>query len=203
MTDSPLLLLGLFLGGLYFAKLWFDDFRATRAGKPPPHPLPGATPCGRQPVIIAIVGAIIIVAAETAGEIGLGISDEQSEMTVLFGCYTLVAALIEEVIFRGYIIIEKRGAALQWTGVVAASLLFAGLHDFLWQWDNGRLQLTLDLKGAFSTAAVFVSSLWFYTVRLMSSNPTRSLLPCFAAHLTKNLGVFGIKGAQGFIVGWW
>jgi len=34
-------------------------------------------------------------------------------------------------------------------------------------------------------------------------NPTRSLLPCIAAHAAKNAGVFVIKAAQGHVSGWW
>jgi hypothetical protein len=29
------------------------------------------------------------------------------------------------------------------------------------------------------------------------------LLPCFVAHAAKNLGVFAIKYAEGFVGGWW
>jgi len=50
---------------------------------------------------------------------------------------------------------------------------------------------------------VFAGSLWFYAVRFASWNPQRSLLPCFAAHAAKNLGVIAVKAAQGFVVGWW
>jgi hypothetical protein len=88
-------------------------------------------------------------------------------------------------------------------------VLFSLLHPFLWQWeggwlwDGGRLTLTLTAKGLFSTAAVFTSSLWFYYVRFMSANPARSLIPCFTAHATKNLGVCAVKAAQGFVAGWW
>ena len=47
------------------------------------------------------------------------------------------------------------------------------------------------------------------TVRVLSRanaetmNPTRSLLPCVAAHLAKNLGVVAVKYAQGFVGDWW
>jgi hypothetical protein len=40
-------------------------------------------------------------------------------------------------------------------------------------------------------------------VRFYRWNPAHSLLPCIAAHAAKNLGVIGIKAAQGFLVGWW
>jgi hypothetical protein len=35
---------------------------------------------------------LVLLAAETAGEHALGLSDKQSRITVLFGLYTLVAA---------------------------------------------------------------------------------------------------------------
>ena len=49
----------------------------------------------------------------------------------------------------------------------------------------------------------YPGSLWFYAVRFFPLNPTRSLLPCVAAHATKNLGVIALKYAQGFGDGWW
>jgi hypothetical protein len=50
---------------------------------------------------------------------------------------------------------------------------------------------------------LFVGSLWFYAVRFARFNPQRSLLPCFAAHAAKNLGVIIIKLLQGHLVGAW
>ena len=77
------------------------------------------------------------------------------------------------------------------------------LHPFLWEWQQGGLVLHLGAKGWFSTAMIFAGSLWFYAVRFLPANPARSLLPCIAAHAAKNLGVFAIKYAQGFVSGWW
>ena len=163
--------------------------------------LSGATPTSRPAVIIAIMGTLILLAAETLGEIKLGIDQEQSEITVLFGLYTLVAAFIEEVIFRGYLVINDRGKFARRAAVLAASVLFAAVHPFLWEWDDGVWTWTFTAKGWFSTGAIFLGSLWFYFVRFMPTNPQHSLLPCFAAQATKNLGVFLIKGVQGFVTG--
>lgn len=112
-------------------------------------------------------------------------------MTVLFGLYTLVAAFAEELIFRGYLVVENRGCATLIAGASGASLGFALLHPFLWKWEPGAPALSFhgDAKAWFSTAAVFTGSLWFYMVRFLSMNPTR--VPCcrvLHAHLTKNLG---------------
>ena len=145
-----------------------------------------------------------MVAFETWGELRLGIADEQSEVTVLFCLYTLVAAVIEEIIFRGFIVpAERRGRAVLVAGAVGASLLFTLAHPFLWTWDDNGFALHFTTKAWFSSGAVFASSLWFYFVRFMPANPTRSLLPCFAAHGAKNLAVILVKTAQGFVVGWW
>lgn len=217
MNDQPALILFMAAVGLYVLYLWLQDLRSARAGSPSASALPGAVPASPVACVLAAVGAAAIVAGETWGELYLGLSEEQSEMTVFFGAYTLVAAFIEELIFRGYIVIEKRGPVVLWFGIFTASLLFAALHPFLWSWDMGDepawkcllvwrwgewFTWEFTAKGVYSTVAVFVSSLWFYLVRFASFNKSRSLLPSIVAHATKNLGVFVVKGTQGFIVGW-
>lgn len=201
--DNPWLLAGMILAGVVVAKWWRDDYRAARLGQPAPQAFPGATPASRQALLIAAGGTLVLLAGETAGEYALGLTAKQSQMTVLFGLYTLVAAFGEELVFRGYLVVENRGRAALIAGVVGASLGFALLHPFLWNWEGGRLSFQGDAKAWFSTAAVFTGSLWFYAVRFLPMNPTRSLLPCVVAHLTKNLGVFAIKYIQGFVSGWW
>jgi membrane protease YdiL (CAAX protease family) len=201
--DNPWLLAGMMLAGGAVAKWWHDDYQAARLGRPSPQAFPGATPAGGRALLIAAAGALVLLAAETAGEHALGLSDKQSRITVLFGLYTLVAAFGEELVFRGYLVVENRGRTILVTGIIGASLVFALLHPFLWHWEGGTLSFQGDTKAWFSTAAVFAGSLWFYAVRFLPMNPTRSLLPCFAAHVTKNLGVFAIKYAEGFVSGWW
>jgi hypothetical protein len=151
-----------------------------------------------------VAGALLILAGETMGEITLGIAAQQSQMTAVAALYAVTGApIIEELVFRGWIVIEHRGKAAMWLGAVAASGLFAILHSFLWKWDETGLGFTLATKGWFSTAAVFAMSLWLYAARLANWNPHRSLLPCFAAHAAKNLGVVAVKATAGFLVGWW
>lgn len=203
MQNDPwkiLLLLGI---GLYVAKLWLDDYRARVAGKPNARSLPGATAAPTKAIVVGVLGGLVIVALESWGEMRLGLAKEQSTMTALFAAYTLVAAVTEEIIFRGYIILDKKSPAVLWGSAIGASLLFAALHPFLWQWENGQLLWTFGAKGWYSSSAVFVSSLWFYFVRFSPLNPERSLVPCFAAHAGKNIGVIAIKAAQGFLGGWW
>jgi len=202
--NHPLLLALLTAASLYVGKLWWDDRRAARVGDPKPNALPGATDAPARALIIAVTGALLILVAETAGEIRLGIASEQSRMTWLFAVYSICAApVIEEILFRGWLVIENRGRAVLWGGAVAASLLFAALHPFLWRWDEDAFALTFGAKGWFSTAVVFATSLWFYLARFAPWNPQHSLLPCFAAHAAKNIGVVAVKASTGFMGGAW
>ena len=197
----PLLLIG---AAVWVAHGWVSDYRAALAGRPNDTSFPGATPVSELAVALASVGALFILAAETSGEHALGVSAEQSKISVLFALSSICAApVIEEVVFRGYLVIENRGRLVLWAGVVGVSLLFALLHPFLWTWNGQALTLHFGAKAWFSTAMVFVVSLWFYSVRFFRLNPQRSLLPCFVAHATKNLGVFAIKYVEGFVGGWW
>ncbi len=201
--NHPLLLLLMTAGGLYVAWLWFRDRRVARRGPPAAQALPGATDAPWRATFVAVAGALLLLAVETLGENALGLSAQQSSMTWLFGLYSVAAApVIEEIIFRGYLVVEGRGSRGLWTGVVCASVGFAALHPFLWRWDDAGFALTLTAKGWFSTAVVFATSLWLYAARFAPWNPRRSLLPCFAAHSGKNLGVLVIKHAQGFVSGW-
>jgi membrane protease YdiL (CAAX protease family) len=202
MNDHPALILLMTVIGAYVLHIWRDDYRAALNGNPNPGKLPGATPTTARACLIAVAGALVILALETWGEIHLGLSEEQSTITVLFGLYTLMAAFMEELIFRGFIVVDNRGKFVQWMSIVGASVVFAALHPFLWEWKDEGFIWTFNAKGWFSTAIVFLSSLWFYAVRFASFNPNHSLIPCIAAHAAKNLGVFAIKGIQGFVVGW-
>ena len=203
MQENPIPNLLMIAAGLYFMHLWRAEWLINRKnGTIAQNSLPGTTSASTRALIIASTGALVIVGVETWGEIHLGLSEKQSKITVLFGLYTLVAAFVEEIIFRGYLVVGKRGRAELIAGIFGASFAFALIHPFLWEWDD-EFAFTFTAKGWFSFAAVFVASLWFYACRFASWNPNRSLLPCFAAHLTKNVAVFAIKGAQGFISGIW
>ncbi len=189
---------------------WYQDLRAGQSGKPNPHALPGATPANAAAVIVAIAGAGFLVAAETGGEIILGIAGEQTTVEAVFLLSMLAAGIIEEVVFRGYLVVRHRGPAALIGGIFGFSLLFAALHPYIWQYTppadapswafwSGQLFIEHTPKAWFSTVLVFLNSLWFYAVRFMPLNPSRSLLPCFAAHIASNLAVFAVKAAQGFV----
>lgn len=186
------------------AKWWWTDYRAACNGREPVQPFPGATPVSRQALVVAALGSIILLAAETIGETALKITAQQSHLTGLFAVYTISAAFVEELIFRGYVVITNRGRSRLILGIVGASLLFALLHPYLWSWQDDSLTIRAnEPKAWFSTGMIFIGSLWFYTVRFMPLNRNQSLLPCIVAHATKNIGVIAIKYSQGFISGWW
>ncbi len=202
--NDPFLLLLMLAGGGYVAKWWRDDRQIARHGAPHPRALPGATEAPRRAVWIAVAGALALVALETGGEIALGVAGEQSRMTWLFAAYSVLAApIIEELVFRGWLVVEGRGRATMWIAAAGASLVFAAAHPFLWKWDEAGFALTLGTKGWFSAATVFAMSLWMYAARLAPWNPQRSLLPCFAAHAAKNLAVVAVKAAAGFMGPLW
>ena len=203
MNDDPLLVGAMIAVAAFLFHLWWRDLGAARAGRPNPRAFPGAVPCERQILLIAIAGTLLLLALETGGEAVLGIADQQSTVTVLWSLYSLAAAFIEELTFRGYLAVTNRGRTLLWSSIVLFSALFALAHPFLWRWEEGHLVLQLTAKGWFSTALAFAGSLWFYTLRFAPFNPGRSLLPCIVGHLTKNLGVFALKGAAGFVCGWY
>jgi membrane protease YdiL (CAAX protease family) len=224
----------IYLGALalvgYFFWIWLQDYRrnlrafarlaveqkpaaeAIRAAQEiGADTLPGAMPVRRPAVMIAVIGALAILGLEVAGEYRLEIVEGQTEMTVLFGIYTLAAAFIEELIFRGFLYYERGGRWGLIVSIIFISLLFALLHPYIWKfeprdeipWSEFYRCWSLDtsIKAVFSTAIVFVNSLWFYTVRFFPLNRYRSLIPCFAAHFSSNLGVLVIKLLQGKVVG--
>lgn len=199
MNENPALVAVMIVVAGYVFSLWWGDLRAARDNRPNPRAFPGATPCPGHMIVVAIAGTLLLLGLETGGEAVLGISDEQKTVTVLWSVYTLAAAFLEELAFRGYLVFANRGRAVLWAGIAGFSLLFALMHPFLWEWADGHLVLHLTTKAWFSTAMVFAGSLWFYSLRFVPANPGRSLLPCIAAHLTKNVGVFVIKAIGGFV----
>lgn len=198
---------------LFLLKTLREDLKARSSGEPGPKPLPGATPTTVAACVIGVIGALLILAAETGGEIALGIADEQKTISILFLLPILGAAVYEEVIFRGFLVVTDRGRALLIASIVGFSLIFALLHDFLWSYTvpegveswmfwKATFALELTTKGWFSFAIVFINGLWFYAIRFFPQNPERSILPCIIAHAVSNLGVYIIKAAQGFVEGW-
>ncbi len=212
IQSDPTMIIVSAVVAIFMFKLWLDDFRANQAGKPNEKAFPGAFPCPMRAVWVAIAGALVILALETGGELALGIAGEQSDITWLFLISMITAAFIEELIFRGFLVIDKGRAALV-GGCVGFSLLFTLLHPFFWDFDmpegapgwqfwQGTLVWDFSLKPRFTSAFLFINSLFFYAMRLLTPiNPQHSLIPCMVAHCASNVGVFAIKLVQGHVAG--
>jgi uncharacterized protein len=204
--DGPVIVIAMLLISIYIFRLWCSDYRRQQAEGPFRAALPGAFPSSRAAVLLGIAGAVIILAVETLGEYALDLVEAQSEITVLFGVYTVAAGFLEELIFRGYLVVDGKGRGMLVGSIIVFSLIFALFHTFggkgLWGFDESQgFLLNFSSKAVFSTSIVLVNALWFYTVRFCRWNPQRSLIPCIAAHSMSNLLVVIIKAAQGKVSG--
>lgn len=199
--DTPLVHVGFLLLISYLFHLWLSDLRTARMGKSTAGALPGASSCSYTLILVGIAGALFLVAGETVGENMLGISAEQSSITVLFALVTIAAGFGEELVFRGYLLVQSKGRVWLWASVFGFSFMFAILHPYLWIWEDGALKFQLSPKTFFSTGIVFLNSLWFYVLRVSRANQSKSLWPCIAAHASSNAAVFFVKLAQGHVSG--
>ena len=175
--------------GLFVLVAWARERRKRTLHGEPEKFWPGTTYAPTAAYFIAAAGAILITIAEAAVEKRAGLTDQQDVLPAIFIFQLLGASVVEEMLFRGFVapgeLIGRKLLAL----MIVGSLVFALIHNF----DLGTAE------GQVNALFAFVTSLWLYVVRFNPLNPDRSLLPCFMAHTVRNLAVFGIKGAQGFI----
>ena len=194
----------------YVVYLYRSDLLAAQSDQPNPKALPGATQASLGIYVIGVVGALIILAIETVGEMALGVADEQSDVVWFFIFTSLAAGVIEEVIFRGFLVVENRGRKVLIASCVAFSMLFALLHPYIWELNYPEesaawqfwladFNFILTPKAFFTTAILFLNSLWFYALRFGTWNSNHSLFPCMLAHAASNLGVFVVKWMQGHV----
>ncbi len=208
MSASPLVIIVVFAVSMYIARLWLVDYRLALSGKPNPKALPGATGAPARLLWIGIAGALLLVAIETIGEISLGISAEQSDIAGIALLSLIAAGIIEEIIFRGYLVVQNRGKAWLIVSIIGFSLLFSLLH-YQYYVDIDRtseattINVEIGLKEGWTLLLLFLNAIWFYCLRFLTWNPQKSLLPCFAAHIASNLAVFAVKLMQGHVTGLW
>jgi membrane protease YdiL (CAAX protease family) len=199
MTENPIMIL-LYVGiAAYVGNMYWSDYRAQRGGEINEQAMPGAFRTTIAAVLIGVLGSLVLLGVETGGEVALGISAEQSEVVWYLLITWLCAGVIEEVIFRGFLVVDKKGTAALVGSCVGFSLIFALLHPHLWSMEDG-FHLTMTEKGLFTTSLLFANSLWWYACRFGPWNPTRSIFPCMIAHASSNLGVFIVKLAQGYVI---
>ncbi len=199
MTENPILIL-IYVGvAAYVGNMYWADYKASKTAESSSGAMPGARATTAAALLIGVLGSLLILAAETGGEIALGVADEQSEMVWYFVFAIICAGVVEEVVFRGYLVVENKGKAALIGSCIGFSLLFALIHPQLWSMEDG-FELTLTAKGFFSTGILFANSLWFYSCRFGPWNKTNSIFPCMLAHAASNLGVFVVKLAQGYVI---
>ena len=199
MNDAPLIVVIYVVAAVLLVNMYRSDYRAAHAGQSHPKALPGATACGLYGCIIAVVGVLLILALETGGEIALGLVEQQSQLMWYFFFAMIAAAVLEEVVFRGFLVQENKGRVALIASCVGFSLLFAVIHGHFWSTAEGW-QWTFSIKASFTSGILFLNSLWFYAVRFGPWNPQGSIFPCMLAHAASNLGVYMIKLVQGYIV---
>jgi membrane protease YdiL (CAAX protease family) len=202
MNESPFMIL-LYVGvAAYVGYMYWGDYQSNQtSGQTDPGGMPGATSASWGLYGIGVIGALLILAAETGGEIALGIASEQSEMVWYFVFAILGAGIVEEVMFRGYLVVDNKGRAALIGSCVGFSLIFAIIHGHFWSNEEGEaFAWTFTTKAFFTTGILLANSLWFYALRFGPWNKNRSLFPCMLAHAASNFGVFAVKLAQGFVV---
>jgi len=212
--DSPWIQLAAIVVAPFVYHIWWKDYQAQAGGETIENALPGATPVATWVTILAVVGVLVIFAFEVAGEYALDIVEQQTEMTIVMAAYSIIiASVIEEVIFRGILYVDRSTASLI-ASIVAISVLFAVVHGHFWTYEPAKgaswwnffdATLTFDfgVKAWFTTGVLFVRSLWLYAMRFIPANPRRSLIPCIVAHAIANLAVVIAKAMQGKLLLAW
>ena len=175
--------------GLFVLLAWARERRKRKLTGEPEKFWPGTTYAPPGAYFIAAAGVILITIAEAAVEKRTGLTDQQSVLPAIFIFQLLGASVVEEMLFRGFVAPGELFGRKLLALMIIGSLVFALIHNFDLSQPEGKV----------SALFAFITSLWLYVVRFNPLNPDRSLLPCFMAHTVRNLAVFGIKGAQGFI----
>lgn len=195
MQDSPLYSIVFFLAAAYLFKIWYSDLKAVDK---PKNALAGSTYCGVGLGLIgALVGAFLMI-SDTLTEKALGFQQLQTVVTFWALPIWISSAFIEELVFRGYFFINKKGFLI--ASCVIFSLLFAIFHPFLWDYSTqDGFTFNFTIHSAINTANKFIFSILMYALRFVPINKYRSLIPCFIAHLVYNVGVFIVKLWTGFV----
>ncbi len=118
--DSPLYsILSLGVAAWLFYT-WLGDLKYLRKnGTPRRGAFAGATPAPVGLCVFGAVAAWLLLAANTAAESACGVSAEQTKVAPWALLSWVGAAFVEELIFRGYLVVQNRGRA-----VLVASIFF-------------------------------------------------------------------------------
>ena len=199
MNDDPLIIFFSCLIALYLASCYFKDIKAYASLNENPKALPGARNSSFLLIGVSVLIGLVLLFNALIFEQILNLSNQQRTIVwyALFG--SIAAGLIEEVVFRGYLVIDNRGKLYLILSCIFFSLIFSLLHGYLWTYEEG-LKWNLNKKSIFDSYILFLNSLVFYFLRFGLWNNNKSILPPIAAHISFNIGVFAIKHFQGFLV---
>lgn len=206
LQDDLIYSVGTFAVGAYLFYMWLADRKYFVANsKPRKGAFAGAVPCSAKIVWLGGVLALLLLATQVLAEYSFGFTSSQTEVGAFALFSWVAAAFVEELVFRGYLVVQNRGKAWLVVSILFFSLIFALAHPFFWDYkiadetQAGGWVWNFTAKAAFDTLCIFECSLLFYFMRFASFNPTRSLLPSVAAHFAFNIGVFAVKAMQGFV----
>ena len=188
MDKSPIFSLLYFILGTSVLLMWIGDLRRPHDGRM--RFWPGATKANWQSILFAISGAILLTIIETLFENQLGLREQQQPLPAHFLFAMLGASIVEEMTFRGFAAPETLGGYKLLGVIILGSAIFVTLHGYGFS----------DTKGWVSSGSAFAVSCWLYLCRFSSLNPSRSMIPSLAGHTARNLAVFGVKAAQGYIL---
>lgn len=184
VTDIIYLLIGL---GVAYA--WFSEYQKRQRNPGPELFWPGTTRAPISGILITVSGILLFTVAETCAEIHFQVSAHQSVGNLHILGATMGAAIVEEMVFRGFVAPSQlRGIKLLGL-IIVGSVIFSVIHGFDFSTVQGRISLI----------TTFFISIWLYLGRYNPLNPERSILPCLIGHAVRNLAVFGVKWAQGFV----
>jgi membrane protease YdiL (CAAX protease family) len=199
---EPLSIVLCAVAALVVGGIWVKDYLAWRSGKPFERALAGATGAPARLILLSAAVSAAIMAVETACEHALGISKLAQPLPVILLVPTVCFALLEEILFRGYLVIQGKSRVALVTSIVIFSLIFAALHGHFLGWtaDGKGFQLRLTPATILWSVSNLSFSLWWYAVRFLPSNKERSMLPVFAGRGAALLTLFLIDLATGRIL---
>ena len=195
MQDSPIYSILFFLAGAYLFKIWYGDLKAKEK---PKNALAGSTSCSWGLALFgAFIGALLLI-SDSISERALGLDELQSTVAFWALLAWVSSAFIEELVFRGYFYVDKKGFLA--ASCLIMSLVFALFHPFLWDYSAEEgLTFNFTLQAFVNTSNKFAFSVLMYALRFIPQNKNRSLIPCIAAHMVYNVGVFAVKLCTGFV----
>lgn len=206
--DDFIFSLATFGVGAYLFYMWLGDCAYfSKNGEARKGAFAGAAPADFKSLLLAAGLAAFLLIMQVSGEDSMGLTSSQTKVGMFAIFAWASAAFVEELVFRGYLIVQNKGVKWLVGSAFFFSLIFALAHPFLWDYKvaegasvlAGTWVFDFSLKSFYSTFCIFECSLLFYFLRFMPMNKNRSLLPSVVAHLTFNVGVFATKAAQGFV----